>query len=312
MTHHRARFPFAPASSAACLALGLLAGPSAVAALSFDVSFDDPGRSYGSFYDGIRSNMLAAGSDWGRHFDSRSFDAGLEVQVRFASVPTATGASATSSFVGRAGGIDVFEQGAAYELKSGIDPNGAAPDVIITLGTDGYLQNELWFDPSPGRPAVVPATQTDARSVFRHEFGHAFGFNGFRDYTSGELFGSYQSTFDALVVRGAAPGELYFNGAHAVGLYGRPVPLTFANYLHVGNAGGLPGGDLVGDLMNGVVYNRGTRYEIGSLDLAMMKDVGLPVSAVPEPQSYALMLFGLVALGAVARRRRAGGGSSPD
>ena len=85
-------------------------------------------------------------------------------------------------------------------------PNGAAADIEFTLGINGYLQQELWFDPSPGTRLIpVPVTQTDAYSVMQHEFGHAFGFNGWRDGNTGALPGDYLSTFDALVTPQALP-----------------------------------------------------------------------------------------------------------
>ncbi len=40
----------------------------------------------------------------------------------------------TSGFVRNDGTCDIFEQGAAYEIRTGIDPNGATPDVRIRVG----------------------------------------------------------------------------------------------------------------------------------------------------------------------------------
>ena len=63
--------------------------------------------------------------------------------------------------------------------------------------------------------AAVPANRTDARSVFLHEFGHAFAFNGWRDGQTGALPGSYQSTFDCLVTTSSFQGQpqLFFTGS---------------------------------------------------------------------------------------------------
>ena len=113
-----------------------------------------------------------------------------------------------------------------------------APDLQINFGIDGYLQNELWFDPDPvGRSVAVPINQTDARSVVLHELGHALGFNGWRDGSTGALPGSYQSTFDAYSQLAASPAGtvLQFTGPQAMAVYGGGVPLTFGNYSHVGN-----------------------------------------------------------------------------
>lgn len=279
---------------------------SAQANIAFDVTFNDPGNLYSSYYADITNNLIAAGDEWIAHFDLPTANTTLTVNVGFANIATANGSSGTSSFVATQNAINIYEQGAAYKIKTGIDSNGAGADIFFNIGVNGYLQSELWFDPTPTNLTddVVPVAQTDARSVFLHEFGHAFGFNGWRNGTTGALPGNYASTFDALTsLQGST---LVFTGANAEAVYGGPVPLTFGNYSHVGNSSPLPGDDLIQDLMNGVVYYRGNRYEISDLDLAIMKDIGLPVitATIPEPQTYALMLAGLAAAGWVRRRRQ--------
>ena len=287
------------------LALSLGAAAQAQAAVNFDVSFVDAAGTYSSYYDSIRSNLTAAGNQWLAAFQGPMANTTLTVQIGFGSMATANGRSATSSLLGKFGGLDLYEQGAAAKLKSGLDMNGAAADIEFNIGTD-YLQNNLWFDPNPvAQAAIIPASRTDARSVFLHEFGHAFGFNGWRDGNTGALPGNYQSTFDALVQ--PLGGALYFTGAAAQAVYGGPVPVTMGNYAHIGNNAPLSGADLIPDMMNGVVYYYSTRYQISALDLAMMQDMGLPVAApVPEPASAGLLALGaLVVAAKTARRRRA-------
>jgi len=231
-------------------------------------------------------------------------DASIEVEISFDPVIlTATGASRTSAFVEVRNGVNIFEQGAAAEVRTGIDPNGVAPDAVITLGTE-YLVNDLWFDLQPTlRTASIPGGRVDAYSVFLHEFGHVYAFNGFRDPFTGLLPADYASPYDADVV---FDGEnFFFVGPFATTVYGGLVPLTYGNYAHVANAFPRPGSDLILDLMNGVVFFRETRYEISPLDLAIFSDVGLPVvSATPEPSTISLWVGGgLWLLLRVARRR---------
>jgi hypothetical protein len=299
------------------------------AVITFQVSFNDPGSAFSSYYDRIRSNVLAAGSEWSSHFGS-SYSASLQLQLSFADIATASGSSITNGYVGQSNGYSIYEQGATREILSGKDPNGATPDIRIAIGRNGYLQNELWFDPSPTRQtATVPTNRTDARSVFLHELGHAFAFNGWRDGRTGALPGGYQSTFDAWVASGTFQGQpqLYFSGPGARSLFGGPVPLTSGNYGHLGNAAPRPGSMLVADLMNGVSYSRGTRYHVTPLDWAIFDDTrawassqvgggGLAVLAapsraapfaapVPEPSTWVSMLVGLALLiGARSRRPR--------
>lgn len=278
----------------------------ASAQITFNLAFNDPGATYAAYYDPIRSNLLAAASDWSSYLLSTT-PSSLEIEVGFLTgIPRATGRSFTSFFVGNFGGIDTYEQGAAGEIRTGIDPNGAAGDIEINLNPD-YLADELWFDPDPeARAAAVPIDRTDAVTVFLHELGHAFSFNGWRDGTTGALPDSYQSTFDAHV--SLSGDTLFFNGSNALSVYGAPVPITFGNYAHVGNDAPRLGADLIPDLMNGVVFYRGERYGISLLDLAITEDAGLRTrtfAAIPEPGTLALLGTAVLPLaGVVVRRRR--------
>jgi hypothetical protein len=278
----------------AALALLPVAPAIAQASISWDVTLD-PSRSDLQLREPeITAAVEAAGYFWDRYLIGA---ASLEVYVTQANIPTATGASATSAFVGNIDGYATFEQGAAHELRTGNDPNASQADIIITLGT-AYLDHELWFDPDPfARTVPVPNDRTDAVSVFLHELGHALAFNGWRT-VNGSLPTNNQSTFDRYVTRGAESVP-FFTGPEAVALYGSPVPLTRFNLYHLGNPSPLPGNELIPDLMNGVVYSRGTRYYISALDLAITDDTGVPVDRsvtllVPTPSTLALVLLALI------------------
>jgi hypothetical protein len=280
----------------AVLATGAAAGP------LYLVTYNDPGNLGLAYYDSIETHALAAGSIWSEHLLG---DVTLEVEISFSDlIPTATGRSLTTQFVETDGVYNVFEQGATGELRTGIDPNGDVPDIEIVLNP-GYLAS-LWFDPNPyARVDTVPFDQIDAVSVFLHELGHAFGFNGWRDGFDGSLTGDFMSTFDQHTVFDGA--DLWFTGAQASSLYGGPVPVTLGNYGHVGNLPPGSGQDLLPDLMNGIVLFYGGRYDITPLDLAMLADISVPlredISDAPEPST--LSLFAVAGLGwAIARRRR--------
>jgi hypothetical protein len=156
----------------------------------------------------------------------------------------------------------------------------------------------MWFDPSgAARTAQVPSGQTDFVSVVAHELLHGCGFTGYRTVggaNDGQLPTGYESAYDALTRFGAGgdPNVLYFVGPTAEAVYGGPVPLTSQgpsafltsqNYYHVGNPTGQAGGNLTGDLMNGVVFTYGTRYTPGVLDAAMLQDLGWTVHMAGVP-----------------------------
>jgi hypothetical protein len=323
MTNLSHRFLVAALAFAAAGA-GPAAFPSGVAHATplYTVTFDDPDAAHSAYYSAISTDLTAAGADWARHLAGSGT---IGVQVRFAAIPTANGTSAASAYVGQDGATAVYDQGAAAKLRTGVDPNGAAPDAIITIG-DSYLRNQLWFDSQPTAGGPVPSGKIDAFSVFLHELGHVFGFNGFRDPTTGQLPGAYESTFDRFVT--VRPDGIYFTGEHALAAYGGPVPLTAGNYTHFGNASPGAGSDLIGDLMNGVSFWYGYRYEISPLDLAVMSDIGVPlipdanglsgpvladaaapdpaVAVIPEPPTITLLLAAIAAFAMIAR----GGGGS--
>ncbi|MDA0658304.1 MAG: hypothetical protein O2931_00795 [Planctomycetota bacterium] len=243
------------------------------AATTFQISYQDPTGSLNSLTSSLNAHILAAANEWSSHFEE-SFGSLEILVVSDTTVPRATGRSLTSSFVGTVDGFFLYEMGAAAKMQTGIDPNSTAFDVEITFNP-GYANNELWFDPDPlTRTAPVPSLRTDAMSVILHELGHALGINGWLD-ALGNLPGDYMSTFDAEV---ATDGDhLYFVGANAQREYGGPVPITVGVPSHIGNFAPNPGTDLLGDLMNGVQFLRGSRYSISQLDLALLADTGLPI-----------------------------------
>jgi hypothetical protein len=246
-------------------------------AIVWNVSVNDPGSTFQAYYEPIESNLSAALNEYSSLLVSNT-PSSIQIEIGFSSsVTRSTGYSATSVFVGDFEGTNVFAQGVASEIATGMDPNGPAPDLYLKF-QPSYLTSELWFDPTPQlRNTPVPTDKTDAYSVLLHELLHALGFNGWRDGTAGTLPGSppYESTFDKWETFDGT--NLFFTGAAAESLYPGPVPITSGNNFHVGNELPGPGSDLIPDLMNGVVFERGTHYDISPLDRAILSDIGVAV-----------------------------------
>lgn len=265
--------------------------PVAHARLDYSVSFVGDVASVSDLTGQIVDHVGAALADWGRYV-AGSAKIDVEVQVTN-SVPEAAASSRASGYVGTQSGLSVYGSGMAFKINQGVDVNGDTPDIEILLNP-AYLHNDLWFDPEPfSRHDLVPLDKVDAMSLFIHEVGHALAFNGWGNHINGALPADYASTWDINTHFDGT--NLYFVGARAEQLYGGAVPVTVGNNYHIGNANG-PGVDLVPDIMNGVAFYRGSRYEISPLDVAMIQDMGVVVQAVPEVQSIWLMACGLLAM----------------
>jgi hypothetical protein len=229
---------------------------------------------YGSYVQLIRTDALYAGSVWANYINS---NASIEVEVDIAASPihTADGTSATAVFLKTQNDNNYFEFGTIAEMLTGQDPNGSAPDIIIHVDPQ-YIDQFLYFDPNPTPTSNVPSNKVDAVEVFEHELGHAFGFNGYLDLSTGASQGSL-STYDVFVT--TINGTQYFTGPQAKAIYGGPVPLTTNNFYHVGNQAGSghPGSDLLTDMMNGVIGFFGKSPGPSKLDLAILADAGVPM-----------------------------------
>ena len=275
-----------------------LASPLARAA-SWSVTVSDLTGRYSSLYSTMISHTQIAGQTWSNFMQASG--ASIDVQILIHDVPSnrGGGGSSTTRLLKTVNGIKIYEQGAAWELRTGTDPNGATADIVIDLDPD-YIDTQMWFDPSPlTRSVPVPNNRIDDMSVFLHELGHAIAMNGWRDWTTAQLPADYESTFDQFVTTVGSVN--YFNGPVSTALYGGPVPLKATNLYHVGNSAPLPGTDLIPDLMNGVVFNWGQRYYISQLDRAIFLDSGVPIS-VPEPVGSTAICSCILLH--VARRRR--------
>ena len=302
--------------AALAFAMPMLAcAETASAQATFDVSFDASASVLSADERAeITSHVQAAGRRWMRVIPIAG-PRSIDVRISISDAPTANGASVTTALIGTIGGRETYQQGVAYELLTGIDPNDDEPDASIAFGL-AYLRNELWFDPDPdARTAPVPNDRTDAMSTVLHELGHILAYNGWSDLTTGEPPATYWSVWDAWIVPGERP---VFSGDAATAAWSGIAPdLTIGNINHWGNAPGRapavarctgdamtwrwnapsprrcdapPSSDaplladsgaprgapgLIDQLMNGVTFYRGHRYDISPLDIGVLIDVGV-------------------------------------
>src|SRR5438045_1574704 len=100
--------------------------PRQTPAVTWSVSFDDPGKSYSPYYDEIRATLLAAGQDWSRYLHGSN--ASIQLVVQFKNLDPdifASAASETSVYLQKNGKLEVWEQSVPYEIRTGKDANAS-------------------------------------------------------------------------------------------------------------------------------------------------------------------------------------------
>jgi RTX calcium-binding nonapeptide repeat (4 copies)/FG-GAP-like repeat len=233
--------------------------------MSVKVTFSDSNQQFSSLGPQIIADATAAFDEWAQYLAPTAGTITLSIVID-PTVATATGASATSHLVGTKDGLLLYDQGAAYDLLTGNDPD---PTIDIRLNPT-VLSQSYWIDPLDGTPA--PSDKIDLVDVLAHEIGHGLAFNGWTNISTYLLAGNYESQFDSYIT--VVNGKPYFTGGNAEAVYGGPVPLTVGNVMHVGNASGA-GSSLIDDLMNGVGFQAGKRYAVSPIDVAILSDVGM-------------------------------------
>ena len=213
---------------------------------------------------------------------------------------------------------------------TGVDGNGGTADGVVGVNFAQPWHYTLASD--------APADKYDFYSTIYHEFTHALGFSSTIS-KDGQSFASNQwggydqflvdkngsrvintSTFalNQGVWNAASVGSTGSGADHVAGMY---FDGTFAKAANGGKAVALyspetwAGGSSIshtdddsaafaGTMMNAAGPKGPWPRDYTAIEVAMMRDLGYSVVAVPEPESYAMMLAGLSLLGVIARRRR--------
>lgn len=159
----------------------------------------------------------------------------------------------------------------AIEMKTGVDRNGAGSDAGFTiyLGEDGTLRNygvPVWLDPNPGAQAAatVPENTHDFISIALHEILHTLAF----DQTNV----SYSTLGQHAVHRN---GIYYFEGPAIMELLGAPLAFDAAGHVISAATPAYAVSGMMADVGN---YEQ-NRWDIGRIELAVMKDLGFDVHA---------------------------------
>lgn len=212
---------------------------------------------------GIRDSLAAAWDMWAVHFTRT---ASIELEVTFQSGAPGVLASTGSLIEVYTGeifdGRRLTQTGVGVELVVGRDPNGTTPDGRITIATD---PSRLVFRDSVDDP--MPRDKFDALSIFAHELGHVLGFRSNLDSSGRPIQPGFLTNYDQYVT-GLSANNLNFLGPYAVEAKGGAVGLASSGPAHLGT-----GGDLMASSLGA-----GQTKVVGVLDIAVLQDLGLPVS----------------------------------
>ncbi|MET3119851.1 hypothetical protein AAKU64_004098 [Undibacterium sp. GrIS 1.8] len=276
--------------------------------LKYELVVDDPANLLGDKRDKVLENFNAAVDDWGNWIESASI---LRIQIN-----VRTNTDGTGRFSGRSysnishhnqGAIKVSEESAIYKLRTGKSLSATDPDIVVEIRPD-MIGREYWIDPnSKTRTDTVPEGMIDLVTVFAHELGHGFGFNGWSDRSSGTWKNlNFVSLYDELIVKRSVDGLPEFIGKNTSRVYGRALPIFFVhdtytqqtvhrdrtyfcsisesqNITHYGRFNPLADENDLSffGLMSGAWVNKhkgeGLRIKVGRLDAAILADLGVPV-----------------------------------
>lgn len=253
----------------------------------------------------LLANLDAAIKDWERYIYGKT---SLRIELRIASKTTGgrfDAASRTYVFLKKENGLNVYEELAAYKLRTGLDPDPKLCDLYININLP-FMRQHYWLDPKPNERTIpVPKDKTDVVTAFAHELGHTFGINGILNRDTGKIESHKNvSNFDLLIVN-AASGFPTFNGTISKNQNGANIPLTFftkdsfghkfningidyytsftrsQNLYHMGRyASDKESFNTLQSLMSGAwLYQNteGLRIRVSKLDAAILGDLGIPL-----------------------------------
>lgn len=242
---------------------------------TYKVSLNDPSNMASMYRSAIQATAEAAAGRW---LNLVQGFGSIDIQVNFTSGADflATGGSASSAYVGEVKGITILQQGAPWELQTGIDVNGTAPDLIVTLNADRI--SEMFFDPTMS--SAVPGNKFDAATIFLHEIGHGLAVNSFRG-SGGSLPGGarpYQQVYDTFVTINGSSAR--FSGPNSNLVSGGVALVGADDVAHFADTS---------DLMYSFL-GRGDRRGITNTDIAVAQDIGLAIAT--ERADYITLLSG--------------------
>lgn len=316
---------------ASCLAFG------SAAQAGIDFTFDygaDTGTGFWDPSDGVarRDAMTQSATAFSAMFGSYfSNSATILLAATATDLPSSNNLASAGSeaFGGNGAGFTVKEVVRTKAL-GGPDLNGA--------DADGFV-NVNFGQPWNLGTGATPTSQYDFYSTIFHEYTHALGFTSGIIQDGSPFFGGTkaagewttydqflvdkngnkvvnadfslnQAVWDTASVGGASPaGGLFFNGAFAMAAnMGNPVGLYTPTTWEEGSSVSHTDDDnpaIYGTMMTAKGPTGPWPRDYSAIEVGIMRDLGYTVTAVPEPETYAMLIAGLGLIACKVRRRRA-------
>lgn len=240
--------------------------------LATSVTLTDPGNLGGAADAAVLADMRAAMAAWAGHLQGLGT---LTVQVNISDMNNssllADGAPSCGVAAGPLDGRTLVTLSSESELSTGVHMSDQA-DIVVNINSQNLGRLYL------GGGSVVPSGQYDGLSLFEHEIAHGLGLAG--ETTQQGALGSDEELWDHYLTN--IGGVEYFTGPNAEKVAGGPVAVTYnlgngEDYAHLANSRADPNAN---DLMSGLGLPAGTSRPISDIDLAILADVGAPITGI--------------------------------
>ena len=240
-----------------------------VSMTALNVTYADPNGPYAPRYGALTATIQQAFAAWTPHMDAPQ--GAVTINVKIGNLGYGEAASALITAFVPVGGFSFYPQaltGFAYEVAS-----GASLTLAQTTGTLAIDTSFFDYVYSATNPHAAAGLQ-----VIEHEIGHFLGF--YDGYSRG-----VETQFDH-ALRYSAPFNEVFTGPNAVALYGRNITMDPYTSVHPY----VPGGVSVMSYLQ-------QASTIQPLDVAILRDTGMPMLSDQEVQEHEVARLYLAGLG---------------
>ncbi len=237
---------------------------------ALNVTFADPGSANAPYFGTLNNTLQQAFAAWMSHLDAPL--GSVTINVTFGGIPTTDAAAAFSDYVVPVGGTSAAQlliPAVGYEVAT-----GRSFDSSVTTG-ELFIDQSFFTYAFGANPHAAAGLQ-----VMEHEIGHMLGFDTYNDTLGAS---PTVTTFESYLTPGAAE---MFTGPNATAQYGSLVPMDSNTITH----------PFVPGQMSVMSYLQ-QAATIQPLDIAMLRDSGLPMLSDQEVQEHAVARLYLAGLG---------------